>query len=103
MLRGGKLEFKEGMTEALFDAFDEVMNLIEAAEESENIVEADEEIVQRIVETLSAQMGKELEGEAQWERPFLLVENASNVINPSLKTLNGSSSYKINFTNAVLN
>ena len=103
MLRGGKLEFKTGMTEALYDAFDEVMNLIEAAEESEEIVDADEEIVQKIVASLSAQMGKEPEGEAQWERPFLLVENASNVINPSLKTLNGSSSYKINFTNAVLN
>ena len=103
MLRGGKIEFKEGMTEALFDAFDEVMNLIEAAEESEEIVDADEETVQNIVASLSAQMGKELEGEVEWQRPFLLVENASNVINPSLKTLNGSSLYKVNFTNAVLN
>ncbi|MBL6973317.1 MAG: chemotaxis protein CheA [Sulfurimonas sp.] len=103
MLRGGKLDFKEGMTEALFDAFDEVMNLIEAAEETEDIVEADEETVQNIVASLSAQMGKEVEGEGQWELPFSLVDNVSNVINPSLKTLNGSSSYKVDFTNAELN
>jgi len=103
MLRGGKLEFQEGMTEALFDAFDEVMNLIEAAEETEQIVDADEETVQNIVASLSAQMGKELAGEVEWERPFLLIEEISNVINPSLRTLNGSSSYKVNFTNSVLN
>jgi len=41
MLRAGKLDFKPSMTEALFDAFDEVMNLIEAAEESEEIVDDD--------------------------------------------------------------
>ncbi|MDB2562687.1 chemotaxis protein CheA [Sulfurimonas sp.] len=103
MLRAGKLDFKDTMTEALFDAFDEVMNLVEAAEESEDIVDADEETVDKIVATLSEQMGKEVAGEAQWERPFLLVEDASTVINPPLKTLNGCTSYKVNFTNTPLN
>ena len=102
MLRGGKLEFKESMTEALFDAFDEVMNLVEAAEESEDIVDADEETVNRIVLSLSEQMGKEIEGEAEWELPFAVVEDVANVINPPLKTLNGVTSRKINFTNAAL-
>jgi two-component system chemotaxis sensor kinase CheA len=102
MLRGGKLEFQPSMTEALFDAFDEVMNLIEAAEESEDIVDADEETVSRIVATLSAEMGKELAGEVQWERPFALVEDVASVINPPLRTLNGVSTYKVNFTNAPM-
>ncbi|MFT5659869.1 MAG: two-component system chemotaxis sensor kinase CheA [Sulfurimonas sp.] len=103
MLRGGKLDFKPTMTEALYDAFDEVMNLIEAAEESEDIVDADENIVNNIVTTLSAQMGKELVGELQWELPFTLTEDPSSVINPPLKTLNGVSSVKVNFTNAAIN
>ena len=70
MLRGGKLEFADGMTEALYNAFDEVMNLIEAAEESGEIVDADEDVVAGIIVDLSAQMGKEVAGEAVWERPF---------------------------------
>ena len=103
MLRAGKIEFQPSMTEALFDAFDEVMNLIEAAEESEEIVDADEDTVNNIVTTLSAQMGKEVAGEVEWERPFTLVDNPANVINPPLKTLNGVTSTKVNFTNKVLN
>ncbi len=101
MLRGGKLEFAEGMTEALFDAFDEVMNLIEAAEESGEIVDADEERVDAIVESLSAQMGKELEGESNWEVPFLLGDTQS-MVNYPLKTMRGVSSLKAKFVNAEL-
>ena len=103
MLRGGKLEFKPAMTEALFDAFDEVMNLIEAAEENEDIVDADEATVKNIVTILSAQMGKELVSEVQWELPFTFVDDPSAVINFPLKTLNGVSSVKVNFTNSALN
>jgi len=74
MLRAGKLEFKESMTEALYNAFDEVMNLIEAAEESEGIVDADEERVDEIVTQLTAEMGKEDVVE-EWSAPFKLLEN----------------------------
>ena len=101
MLRGGKLEFADGMTEALFDAFDEVMNLIEAAEESGEIVDADEERVNTIVESLSSQMGKEVAGESSWEVPFLLGDTKS-MVNYPLKTLRGISSVKANFVNSEM-
>ncbi len=98
MLRGGKLEFADGMTEALYDAFDEVMNLVEAAEESGEIVDADEDTVNNIVETLSAQMGKKVAGEVEWKVPFLLADKNS-IINYPLHTLRGISSQKIAFKN----
>jgi len=100
MLRSGKLEFADGMTDALYNAFDEVMNLVEAAEESGEIVDADEEIVEKIIQELSAQMGKELEGEAVWELPFMLVEDPQSVLNLPLKTLRGVDTQKIPFTKA---
>jgi two-component system chemotaxis sensor kinase CheA len=103
MLRGGKLEFKTSMTEALFDAFDEVMNLIEAAEESGEIVDADEETVERIVSNLNDQMGKTAEAQQEWAVPFMLVDDIGSVINPPLKTLNGVNTQKIPFTNAAIN
>jgi len=103
MLRAGKIEFKDSMTEVLFDAFDEVMNLIEAAEESEDIVDSDEETVQRIVTSLNEQMGKDKVEEEEWKIPFLQVEDKSIVINPNLVTLNGVNSQKINFKNKPLN
>jgi len=99
MLRSGKLEFADGMTDALYDAFDEVMNLVEAAEESGEIVDADEAIVDKIVQELSAQMGKELEGEAVWELPFVLVEDIPSIVNLPMKTLRGVNTPKIPFTN----
>ena len=102
MLRSGKLEFADGMTDALYDAFDEVMNLVEAAEESGEIIDADEEVVDKIVQELSAQMGKELEGEAVWELPFVLVEDTSTVVNLPLKTLRGVTTPKIPFTNSSI-
>ena len=102
MLRAGKIEFVSSMTDALFNAFDEVMNLVEAAEESGEIVDADEEIVSKIVAELSAQMGKEVEGEAEWEVPFLLASESEKIINYPLSTLSGISSRKINFKNGEL-
>ena len=103
MLRGGKLQFKESMTEALFDAFDEVMNLVEAAEETEDIVNADEETVAKIVQTLNDQMGKSPQEEQSWEVPFMILSDTQSVINPSLKILKGVSSPKIPFQNTELN
>ena len=103
MLRAEKIEFKDSMTEALFDAFDEVMNLVEAAEESGEIVDSDEETVSKIVESLNNEMGKSAQVEQSWEVPFMLVEDVSSIINTPLKTLNGVTSHKIAFKNSELN
>ncbi|WP_294965210.1 chemotaxis protein CheA [Sulfurimonas sp.] len=99
MLRDGRLIFADGMTEALYDAFDEVLNLIEAAEETEGIVEADEDRLNEIITSLSAQMGKEVESESCWEVGFLHVEDVQSVVNIPLNTLNGVSSQKLSFKN----
>ena len=99
MLRGGKLEFVPSMTEALYDAFDEVMNLIEAAEETGDIVDADEEIVDRIVTALQKEMGKEDEEEAAWAVPYVQVDDVQSIVNTTLQTLNGINHLKIPFTN----
>ena len=40
LLRAGKVSYQPAMTEVLYDAFDEVLNLIEAAEETGDAVEA---------------------------------------------------------------
>lgn len=103
MLRDGRLKFADGMREALYDAFDEVLNLVEAAEETEGIVEADEERVNDIIASLSLQMGKEIQAETLWEVAFSLVEDESSVVNMPLKTLNGISPKKIAFKNSELN
>jgi two-component system chemotaxis sensor kinase CheA len=97
MLRAGKIEFADSMIEVLYDAFDEVVNLVEAAEESGDIVESDEETVANIVASLSAQMGKEPEGESSWELPFVLADKS--LINIPMNTLRDTSHIKINFTN----
>jgi two-component system chemotaxis sensor kinase CheA len=99
MLRDGRLIFADGMTEALYDAFDEVLNLLEAAEETEGIVEADEDRLNEIITSLSAQMGKEAESESCWEVGFLYVEDVQTVVNIPLNILNGVSSQKLAFKN----
>jgi len=102
MLRSGKIEFAQSMVEVLYDAFDEVVNLIEAAEECGDIVDADEETVARIVADLSAQMGKEVEGEASWELPFTIVSETSALLSIPMQTLRGITSRKIPFQNAAI-
>jgi len=102
MLRAGKIEFADSMIEVLYDAFDEVMNLVEAAEESGNIVDADEEIVEKLISDLSAQMGKEVEGEVSWELPFTLVSEPSTILDLPLFTLRGINLRKIAYKNAAL-
>ncbi len=96
MLRGGKLEFADSMVDVLYDAFDEVVNLIEAAEETGTIVDADEETVARIVASLHEQMGKEAEGEVVWSCPFSLPDK-NRIINLPFFTLRDVSSIKIPF------
>ena len=99
MLRAQKIEFAEGMTDALYNAFDEVLNLVEAAEESEGIVDANPEIVEKIIIDLNNQMGKTLEAEADWELPFSLVEDSDLIINMPLKTLRDVKNHTIAFKN----
>jgi two-component system chemotaxis sensor kinase CheA len=69
MLRSKKLEYKDSMLDVLYDAFDEVLNLIDAAEETGDVVEADEDTVNTIVSELKEQMGKGDEVEV-WNLPF---------------------------------
>ena len=98
MLRSGQLSFKEEMLEALFNAFDEVMNLIEAAEDSEDIVDADEDTVSKIVDELSAQMGKDTEEVAAWECPFVMAADTQSIVNlpmPFLSTADLTLAYEI--------
>jgi len=91
MLRSGKLAFQDAMVESLYNAFDEVMNLIEAAEESGDIVEPDEERIDRIAEELSQWMGKDIHEVVEWKCPFALLDDVERVVNlpmPFLKSFN---------------
>ncbi|MFA6192193.1 MAG: chemotaxis protein CheA [Sulfurimonas sp.] len=103
MLRSKRIEFKESMTEALFNAFDEVMNLVEAAEESGTIVEADSNIVNEIIEVLNEQMGKTAAAPAEWSIPFLLAGDTQKIINLPLPTLTCVNSQKVAFNNSEMN
>ncbi|SFV65849.1 Signal transduction histidine kinase CheA [hydrothermal vent metagenome] len=96
MLRGGKLEFADSMVDVLYDAFDEVVNLIEAAEETGAVIDADEETVSRIVASLHEQMGKEAESEVNWSCPFSLADK-NRIINLPLFMLRDISSIQIPF------
>ncbi len=99
MLRSGKIEFKNSMKEALFDAFDEVMNLIEAAEESGNVVEANQNIVTKIITKLNQEMGKNTSIKQAWKIPFTLVEDVEHLINIPLSILRNINSIKLPFKN----
>lgn len=98
MLRAGKIPFHHSMIESLYNAFDEVMNLIEAAEESGDIVEADEARIEAISQELSALMGKDAQSVAVWDRPFALIEDIERIVNlpmPFLSTLSTFLPFKI--------
>jgi two-component system chemotaxis sensor kinase CheA len=97
MLRAGKLEFKPVMIESLFNAFDEVVNLVEAAEECGDVVEADESRIDQIAEELSALMGKTTEVQA-WTCPFRLANDVERIINipmPFLRQFNHSIPFNV--------
>jgi two-component system chemotaxis sensor kinase CheA len=72
-LRSGNMEFEDRMLEVLYDAFDEVFNLIEAAEETGDVVEGDLEARDRIIEELVDILGSN--GEKAWELPFNFMED----------------------------
>lgn len=97
MLRAGKLEFKPVMVESLFNAFDEVVNLIEAAEECGDIVEADESRIDQIAQELSGLMGKTIEVQT-WACPFRLASDVERVVNipmPFLRQFNQTIPFKV--------
>ncbi|MDA7817388.1 chemotaxis protein CheA [Sulfurimonas sp.] len=102
MLRADQIPFVDGMTDSLYNAFDEVLNLIEAAEETGDIVDADEDTVEKIVLDLKNQMGKEDSGEAEWNIPFILNTNPQSVINLPFNKFK-TSNQKINLKNSDLN
>lgn len=83
MLRAGKIEFQESMVESLYNAFDEVVNLIEATEESGEIVDADEDRIDAIANELSNFMGKSMEV-AAWSCPFNLITDINQIINSDM-------------------
>ncbi|MEF3190936.1 MAG: Hpt domain-containing protein, partial [Campylobacterales bacterium] len=76
MLRSGKIAFNERMVEVLFDAFDEVVDLVEAAEMSGDVVEADEAKVQAIIRAIDELMNKK-EERPVWKLPFKLDREAA--------------------------
>lgn len=87
-VRAGKLSFTKEMEAGLYDAFDEVVNLIEAAEESEDIVDADPERIDEIVKLMNTLMGKEEEVYA-WSNPLQIVPDDISVVNDKLPFLSG--------------
>ena len=101
MLRGGKIEFQDSMVDALYDAFDEVMNLVEAAEETGDVVDADEETLATIVANLNEQMGKDVAQEESWSIPFTLVEEKSSIVNLPLHALRECNT-KVAFRNGAI-
>jgi two-component system, chemotaxis family, sensor kinase CheA len=86
MLRSGKLEFQPYMIEALYNAFDEVLNLVEAAEDSEDIVTADPATVEQIIAQLTEAMGK-TNLVVEWEPPFEPIPIISPLVNLPLAAL----------------
>ena len=103
MLRADKIEFVDTMTEALYNAFDEVLNLVEAAEESEGIVEADANTVEEIIADLNTQMGKSAESEAVWNMPFTVIESSEVILNVPMNTLRDVKNHPINYQNSEIN
>jgi two-component system chemotaxis sensor kinase CheA len=80
LLRAHKIEFQDGMLDVLYDAFDEVFNLIEAAEQTGDVVEGDLETRERIIAELVEQLGAD-ENANRWEMPFNMMEDKNDTIN----------------------
>ncbi len=80
-LRSNKLEYKESMLDALYDAFDEVLNLVDAAEESGDVVSGDEEVSSRILAYLNEMMGVDQSEEEKFVLPPSFCENLDEIFN----------------------
>lgn len=86
LLRSDKLEFSPKMLDCLYDAFDEVLNLIEAAEANDDVIEGDPETQKRIVSNLLDAMGK-TEEQNTFELPFTPLSDSTMVVNKSMPFL----------------
>ena len=96
-LRSKKLEYKESMLDALYDAFDEVLNLVDAAEESGDIVEGDKDVVAKILIYLNEMMGIDKDEEVKFIIPSAFCENLDAILNfegLSFENLNTSLPYE---------
>ncbi|NWF65938.1 MAG: chemotaxis protein CheA [Campylobacterales bacterium] len=91
LLRSKKIEYKESMLSALYDAFDEVLNLVEAAEQSGDVVEADINVQTRIINYLLQQMNKNADEKVAWKCPVNIIKDKKVVSNFIPLTLNGFS------------
>jgi two-component system chemotaxis sensor kinase CheA len=80
-LRAEKLEYKEPMLDALYDAFDEVLNLVEAAEDSGDVVEANEETSEKIIRYLDEMMGVDSSAVEAFSLPEIFVESRDKIVN----------------------
>lgn len=104
MLRSGKIAFREEMVESLYNAFDEVMNLIEAAEESGDIVEPDQERIDAIAAELSGLMGKSHNEPVEWSCPFAVGSDIERVVNlpmPFLSSLPAPLAFEVGVLDAT--
>ena len=93
-LRSGKIEFKPSLVSALFEAFDEVTTLIDAAYEEGDVVSGDRDTILEIEASLLREMGVENssdEPEAEIESfslPFKLGTNRDYIISLDYQFLN---------------
>lgn len=86
-LRSKKIEFKRAMIDVLYDAFDEVLNLVEAAEQSGDIVEGNIEIEERVIDSLLDMMGEKREEAPSFEAPFKSLDDPSIITNRNFSAL----------------
>ncbi len=80
-LRSGKLEYKESMLDALYDAFDEVLNLVDGAEESGAVVDGDEEVASKILLYLNEMMGIDPDEEEKFLLPPAFCDSLDPILN----------------------
>ncbi len=79
-LRTQKLECSEGMLEALYDAFDEVQNLVEASEQSGDVVRGDIETIDRLITALEREFGAQKVPTPTFKLPFCIPEDKEHIL-----------------------
>lgn len=94
LIRSKKIALTPTMVDALYDAFDEVVNLVEAAEESGGIVTADEAVIKNIIDALKNGLQQE---EPAFESPIRLLDNVDSIVNLDLHFLRDELQIKLNF------
>jgi two-component system chemotaxis sensor kinase CheA len=85
-LRSGKIEFKASIVSALYEAFDEVTALIDAAYEEGDTVAGDSEQISKIEKSLLQEIGgggtttSEPEKPTEWSPPFKIGKDIESLI-----------------------